>query len=178
MAAEPTRRGVIAAVAAGSLGLTGLTGCKGIAALGPVPAISPDVAALERAIAAEQLLIDRYQAATGQLSGAGAGAGAGRLAVLGAIRAEHEAHLAQLREHLVVPARLAGKKSHVAAPPLPGGASASIDALIADERAAVARLTGELLDAPPVLAQLLASIAAAEAVHAVLLRRVGSGAKR
>src|SRR5260221_463283 len=55
--AEPSRRLVLAAAAAGSLTLAG---CTGIRALGPVPKPGADVVALERAIAAEELMVARY----------------------------------------------------------------------------------------------------------------------
>jgi hypothetical protein len=165
---------LIAAVAASSLGLAG---CKGIAALGPVPELPGSVLALERAIAAEEALASRYQLALHQLSSAGSAGGARRQRLLGTIHREHQSHLRQLRAALVVPSGYSKSKLHTSqrsAPPLPGGASAALAALAADERAAAARLTGELLDAPPSLAQLLASIAASEAAHVVLLRQAGS----
>ena len=170
-AGQPSRRLLITAVAAGSLGLAG---CKGITALGPVPALSASVLALERAIAAEEALAGRYQLALSQLSSAGSPGAARRQRLLSAIHRDHQSHLRQLRAALVVPAGYAKSKlrtSQRSAPGLPGGASAALTALAADERAAAARLTGELLDAPPSLAQLLASIAASEAAHVVFLRR-------
>jgi hypothetical protein len=171
-AGQPSRRLLIAAVAAGSLGLAG---CKGITALGPVPQLSPSVLALERAIAAEEALSGRYQLALSQLSRSPGTARRQRL--LSTIHHDHLSHLRQLRTALVVPAGYAKSKLHTSqrsAPALPGGPSATLAALAADERAAAARLTAELLDAPPSLAQLLASIAASEAAHVVFLRQSGS----
>lgn len=184
MVAEPTRRVMLAAATAGSLGLAG---CKGIAALGPLPKLSVDVVTLEHAIAAEELMVATYRAALGQLAatgpagaGAAGGGAAGRAAqrlsaAVTAIHAEHQAHLTRLRARLVLPPRLAKTKIRAARPsPLPAGSHGIIGALVADERAAAARLTGQLLDAPPALAQLMASIAASEAAHVVYLSRAGA----
>lgn len=183
MVAEPTRRVMLAAAAAGSFGLAGsLAGCKGIATLGQVPKPSPDVVTLEHAIAAEELMVATYRAAADQLAASGAaggGAAGGAAERLGtavvAIQAEHQAHLARLRARLELPPRLAKTKFRAARPsPLPADRQGIIGALVADERAAAARLTSQLLDAPPALAQLMASIAASEAAHVVYLRRAGS----
>ena len=172
--AEPTRRLMLAVAAAGSLGLAG---CKGIAALGPLPKPSPDVRTLEHAIAAEELMVATYRAAAGQLAAtASAGVKGQRLsAAVSAIQAEHQAHLTRLRARLVLPPRLAHTKFLAGRPsPLPADSQGIIGALVADERAAAARLTSELLHAPPALAQLMASIAASEAAHVIYLRRAGS----
>lgn len=169
MVAEPTRRVMLAAVAAGSLALAG---CKGIAALGPLPKISPDVVTLEHAIAAEELMVATYRAAAERLAASGNGQRLG--AVVTAIQAEHQAHVTRLRARLVLPPRLAKTKFAAGRPsPLPADSHGIIGALVADERAAAARLTSQLLDAPPALAQLMASIAASEAAHVVYLRRAG-----
>jgi hypothetical protein len=168
--AEPTRRVMLAAVAAGSLGLAG---CKGIAALGPLPKTSLDVVTLEHAIKAEELMVARYRAAAEQLATSGNRQRLG--AVITAIQAEHQAHVTRLRARLVLPPRLSGTKFSGGRPsPLPTDSQGIIGALVADERAAAARLTSQLLDAPPALAQLMASIAASEAAHAVYLRRAGA----
>ena len=177
--AQPTRRVMLAAAAAGSLGLAG---CKGIAALGPVPQLSPDVVALEHAISAEELMVATYRAAADQLAATGPGAAgadgraAQRLsAAVAAIHAEHQAHLTSLRARLVLPPRLAKSRLRPGRPsPLPAGTQGIIGALVADEGAAAARLTSHLLHAPPALAELMASIAASEAAHVVYLRRAGS----
>lgn len=175
--AEPSRRLVLAAVAAGSLGLAG---CKGITALGHVPKPGRDVVTLEHAIAAEELMVARYQAAVTALSAGAAGqASAGKTArakaAVGTILAEHEAHLAHLRDRLVLPPRLktAKPKPSPAAPPLPAGRHAILADLAAAESAASDRLIGWLADAPPSLAQLMASVAASEAAHAVILGHPG-----
>jgi len=172
--AEPTRRLVLAAAAAGSLTLAG---CTGIRALGPVPEPGADVVALERAIAAEELMVARYASVLSPLTGFGvtgkhsASAVKRAMAVVSAIHAEHEAHLAQLRSRLVLPARLATSRPRQSPTPapLPAGWRSVLAALAAAETAASDRLIGWVPAAPPALAQLMASIAASEAAHVVLL---------
>lgn len=171
--AEPTRRLVLSA-AAGSLTLAG---CTGIKVLGPVPHPGADVVALERAIAAEELMVARYASALSPLSGSGAAGTHSAntpkraMAVVAAIHAEHEAHLAQLRSRLILPPRLATVKPRPSPtpPPLPAGWRNILAALAAAETAASDRLIGWVPGAPPALAQLMASIAASEAAHVVLL---------
>ncbi len=172
--AEPTRRVMLAAATAASLGLAG---CKGIAALGPLPKPSVDVVTLEHVIAAEELMVATYRAAAEQLAAGGSAGGKGQRlsAAVTAIHAEHQAHLTHMRTRLVLPPRLAKTKSRPGRPsPLPADSQGIIGVLVADERAAAARLTSQLLDAPPALAQLMASIAASEAAHVVYLRRAGA----
>lgn len=172
--AEPTRRLMLAAAAAGSLTLAG---CRGISALGPVPKPGADVVALERAITAEELMVARYASALSQLTGSGgtgkqsASAAKHAIAVVSAIHAEHEAHLAQLRSRLVLPARVAAARPRPSPTPprLPAGWHNIMAALATAETAASDRLIGWVPGAPPALAQLMASIAASEAAHVVLL---------
>jgi hypothetical protein len=172
--AEPTRRLVLAAAAAGSLTLAG---CTGIRALGPVPKPGADVVALERAIAAEELMVARYASVLSPLTGFGvtdkhsASAVKRAMAVVSVIHAEHEAHLAQLRSRLVLPARLATSRPRQSPTPapLPAGWRSVLAGLAAAETAASDRLIGWVPAAPPALAQLMASIAASEAAHVVLL---------
>lgn len=187
MVAEPSRRLVLAASAAGSLTIAG---CKGITALGPVPRPGRDVGTLERAIAAEELMVARYRAAAAALAATGTGtagtgtAGTGTAgtssaarakAAVSAILTEHEAHLEQLRSRLLLPPRLATAKPKPSPvpPPLPAGRHAILVGLAAAETSASDRLIGWLSDVPPALAQLMASIAASEAAHVVLLGHPG-----
>ncbi len=161
---------------AGLAGLTGLTGCKGITALGPVPGIAPDVVTLEHAIEAEEAMVATYRAALATLAGLdGNGGGNGRrlAAVIAAVHSDHQAHLTQLRARLILPPRLARIRLRPAkpVPQLPADRHGLVEMLAAAERAAAARLTSELIDAPPALAQLMASISASEAGHMVSLRR-------
>ncbi len=168
MAAESTRRAMLATALAGSLGLT-LTGCNGLTALGPVPAIGPDVLTLEHAIEAEEALVLTYANAGRSAAVAGPAA-----AMIAAIGAEHQAHLTQLRTRLILPpghARTRLPPKPARAPSLPADRKRLLMTLAAAERAAAARLTGQLLDAPGPLAQLLASISASEAAHVVFLHR-------
>jgi hypothetical protein len=179
VAAEPTRRAAIAAAAAGSLGLAGLlTGCKGLAALGPVPPVGADVVTLEHVISAEEVMVAIYQAAVNQLGNTSITSGNGSDAqIVAAIHTEHVEHLRQLRARLVLPPRYArtkpGAKKHPAPPPLPADAKAVIVALAGYERSAAQRLVGDLVAVPPVLAQLMASIAASESGHVVYLHQAG-----
>jgi hypothetical protein len=177
--AQPSRRLVLAAAAAGSLTLAG---CKGIAALGPVPKPGRDVVTLEHAIAAEELMVARYRSAVTALAAAGApgsaaeaGKSARAKAEVEGILTEHQAHLAELGSRLVLPQRLATAKPRPspAPPPPPTGRHAILASLAAAETTASDRLIGQLADAPPALAQLMASIAASEAAHVVLLGHPG-----
>jgi hypothetical protein len=168
----PTRRAVLAVAAtAAAAGSASLAGCKGLAALGPPPAPGPAVLALEHSIAAEEALVATYQA------GLAAAAGHPVSGLLAAVLADHRAHLAALRSRLLIPpgsrARLARALGRRPVPlSLSSGQRQMAAELAAAERAAAARLTGQLLAAPPSLAQLLASIGASEAAHAMLLGRV------
>jgi hypothetical protein len=170
--AEPRRRALLAATAA----LPVLAaGCRGVGALAAPPRPAPDVALLRAVISAEELMVARYAEAV-RLAGAGATAGraGGREfhALLAALLGQHRAHLAALKGRLIVPAgspypppRRSGP-----APALPAARHKLAARLSAAEHAASARLAGQLLDAPPALAELLASISAAEATHVLALR--------
>jgi hypothetical protein len=172
--AEPTRRLVLAAAGAASLTLAG---CKGIAVLGRRPEPGTDVVSLRKAIDAEELMIARYESALAALAPgagqAGAGAKAGQRArtLVTEVLAEHRAHLVQLTARLVLPPRLvtASPRPSPTAPPAPAGAHRILAGLAAAEAAASDRLIGQLAAVPPELAQLMASIAASEAAHVVLL---------
>ncbi|HXP19381.1 MAG TPA: hypothetical protein VN840_07025 [Streptosporangiaceae bacterium] len=166
MAADPTRRVVLTAAAAVPVLLAG---CKGVGALAPLPGLAPDVVALDHAIAAEQLMVVRYQAALDALTSKGK-----EMTVIRALLGEHQEHLDQLRGRLILPPRLATASPGPTptAPPLAGDGQLLAD-LAAAEQAASARLLRQLLEVPPALAQLMASIGASEAAHAVLLARAG-----
>ncbi len=166
--AAPPRRVVLAAAAAGSVLLAG---CKGLAALGPAPKTGADVATLTEAIAAEEMLIARYDAALAAL------AGQQRITrLLTPILAEHRAHLDRLRTRLIQPAAAPASPSPSATPtpaPPPGGRRQILADLAAAERAAAGRLTEQLVAMPPATAQLMASISASEAAHVVVLSQAG-----
>jgi len=175
--AQPSRRLVLAAAAAGSLTVAG---CKGITALGPVPKPGRDVVRLEHAIDAEEMMVARYRSAVTALAAeigpaGGTGKSARAKAEVERILAEHEAHLEQLKSRLVLPPRLATAKPRPrpSPHPLPSGRHAILAHLAAAETTASDRLIRWLADAPPALAQLMASISASEAAHVVLLGHPG-----
>jgi hypothetical protein len=187
--ADRTRRAVLVATAV-SLPLLAVSGCKGVGALAAPPLPAPDVAVLRSAIAAEEVMIARYDAVitrSARLAGS-----------LRPLRAEHRQHLAQLRSRLIVPPGSAaapsplplspsgqashgpashGPASHGPVPAGPGivpaGAAAAIPFLQAAERAAAAALLHQLAAVSPSLAQLMASVAASEATHVAALTAAG-----
>jgi Domain of unknown function (DUF4439) len=163
---EPTRRLVLSAAAAA--GTLGLAGCKGLEVLGPRPALGADVRTLEHAIAAEELMVAGYHAAMTALAGR-PGDRAGR--VVTAIAAQHRAHLDRMRTWLELPPRLrtASPEPGPAVPPPAGGRRAILAGLASAEAQASARLASQLTRVPAALAQLMASVCAAEAAHLVLL---------
>lgn len=169
MRADLRRRSVLAA-AVMTVPLVA-AGCKGVGALGTPPEPGPDVAMLRGAIGTEQALIARYRSA---ITGSPALSG-----TLGPLLAQHRQHLARLTSMLIEPA------SHSASPhttPSPAGTAATgsgpaatLAALEAAESDAARSLASRLTLAPPALAQLMASIAASEASHALLLRTHEAG---
>jgi hypothetical protein len=136
--------------------------CRGAQVLGTPPPPGPDVRLLRSAISAERLLISTYRAAIPRAS-----ADATASAVLAGLLAEHEQHLAQLDSRLVVPAGSADSAAPRTGPPasVPADLPAALATLADAEQAASQRLATQLLDVPPSLAQLLASISASEATH-------------
>ena len=117
------------------------------------------------AIDAETLMISRYNAvlaAVPTLAGS-----------LEPLLQQHREHLARLRARLIEPNTASGpeRPSAVAASPagVPGTPAAARAYLRHAEQAAARTLLGKLTAAPPSLAQLLASIAASEATHALVL---------
>jgi hypothetical protein len=170
-----TRRAVLAATVA-SLPLLAVSGCKGVGALATPPGPAADVALLRAAIAAEELMIARYDAVITSSASLAAG--------LRPLRAEHRLHLAQLRARLIVPPGSAAAATPSPAPSAsgpavpgvgsgPAGPAAAISFLQAAERAATAALLHQLIAVSPSLAQLMASVAASEATHVAALTAVG-----
>ncbi len=160
MPADPRRRSVLAAAAMTFPLLA--AGCKGVGALGAPPRPRPDVAVLDDAITAEKLMIARYRAT---IAGS-----PGQAAFLTPLLAQHRAHLARLNSRLLGPRETpspAGSGSP--APPGPSGGAAGLSGLRAAEEDAASALIRHLTKVTPSLAQLLASIAASEATHALLL---------
>ena len=170
MGADPSRRTLLVASAAGLPLL--ITACQGVQVLGSPPPAPAEIATLRAAIMAEEHLVTTYVAAASPAS-----AGAHReTAVLAAVLAEHRQHLSQLKSRLI---ETPAQRSAAAASPGPSG-SANAGAQLPDvaqleqaEAAASDRLIGQLAGLPPSLAQLFASIAAAEATHVPLLRSLG-----
>lgn len=138
-------------------------GCKGIGALGTPPTPLPDTAVLSEAITAEKLMIARYQAV---ISGS-----PGQAALLAPLLAQHRAHLTRLTSRLIDPRPASSTRSPSPARAVPP--SAALSALPAAEEDAANSLVRHLAEVTPSLAQLLASIAASEASHALLLRSRG-----
>ncbi len=132
------------------------------------PHPSQQTQVLLHAVTAEQDLIWVYAKVMALYSALG-----GTLAPL---RAEHEAHLAQLRARVIEPP---GRPSQAAVTPRPpriaGTQAAALAQLRAAEQAAVSAQMGRLAAAPASLAQLYASIAACESTHVgVLTTRIGT----
>ena len=165
MARDATRRRVLA-LGAVTLPLAA-AGCKGLAALGAPPKPAPDVAVVGDAITVEARLISHYGAV---LAAVPALAGA-----LQPLLAQHHDHLARLRARLIIPpgSRATNPASAGPAPrgsaPVPGTPAAALGYLRDAENAAAAAQLAHLAAAPPSLAQLLASISASEATHAMIL---------
>ena len=168
--ADRSRRAVLAATVA-SLPLLAVTGCKSVGALAAPPRPAPEVALLRAAIAAEELMIARYDAVITRSPRLAAG--------LRPLRTEHRLHLAGLRSRLVVPPGSAAaaaaspapasSRSSPGASDAPAGAAAAISFLQGAERAAAADLLRKLTAVSPSLAQLMASVAASEATHVAAL---------
>jgi hypothetical protein len=144
-----------------------LSACKGPAVLSAPPAVTAQTQMLLHAVTAEQNLIWIYNTAIASYSGLAP--------ALAPLRAEHEAHLAQLRARVVEPPGKRVPDAVTARPALAAGKTAVLTQLRAAERAAVATLMSRLNGASPSLAQLYASIAASEATHvSVLDARIGA----
>jgi hypothetical protein len=147
-------------------------GCKGVGGLGTLPKPGPDVALLRGAIATEQALMARYRSA---MAGSPGLAG-----TLGPLFAQHREHLARLTSMLIEPAspsatpRPTPSSSGTAGTGGTGSPAATLADLENAETDAASSLADRLALAPPALAQLLASIAASESSHALLLRMHGA----
>ena len=144
-----------------------LSACKGPAVLSAPPTVSPQTQELLHAVTAELNLIWIYNKAMSAYSGLAP--------ALTRLRAEHEAHLAQLRGRVIEPP---GKKTPSVATERPALGTTQAAALIqlrTAEQAAVTTLMSRLNGASPSLAQLYASIAASESTHvSVLTARISA----
>ncbi|HEY1823523.1 MAG TPA: ferritin-like domain-containing protein [Trebonia sp.] len=144
-----------------------LSACKGPAVLSAPPSVSPQTQTLLRAVTAEQNLIWIYNKAIAAYSGLAS--------TLAPLRAEHEAHLVQLRARVIEPTGKPVPDAVTAKPALGATKDAALVQLRAAEQAAVTTMMSRLNGASPSLAQLYASIAASEATHvSVLNARAGA----
>jgi hypothetical protein len=179
VAADPTRRVVLAAAAL--LPLAAASGCGSVDVLATPPSEGPAVRLLRSAIAAEQTMIAHYGTVM-----RGAHGGADLTAELEPLLAEHRAHLAQLQSRLVIPAGSSASAPPspspsgrpATAPAVPTAPAAAVAFLKNAEQAAVTALLTRLVTAPSSLAQLFASISASEATHVPVLDVVASRAGR
>jgi hypothetical protein len=138
-----------------------LSACAGPAVLSGPPAASAQTTALLHAVTAELNLIWIYNRAVAAYSGLGP--------ALAPLRAEHQAHLAQLRARVIEPSGKRVPDTVTARPGLGSTQVAALRQLQSAEQTAVTTLMGRLAGASPSLAQLYASIAASEATHASVL---------
>ena len=161
-----SRRRVLG-VSAVALPLAATASCGMPEALRKPPGLPASVRTLRASITAEQALVNDYHAVIRrypQLSGR-----------LDSFLSQHQQHLAQLQSRLVVPPHVT--MSPIPSPPAPGPSSPSaagsagtaVARLVKAEQNAAAAQLGRLDGVPASLAQLLASIAASEATHAVAL---------
>lgn len=182
VAADPTRRVVLAAAAL--LPLAVVSGCGSVDVLATPPSEAPAVGLLRSAIAAEQAMIAHYGTVLHGAHGGGDPAGADLTAELEPLLAEHRAHLAQLQSRLIIPAGSSASASPsptgraTKAAPVPTAPAAAVAFLKDAEQAAAAALLARLVTAPSSLAQLFASISASEATHVPVLDVVASRAGR
>ena len=159
--AVPRRR--VLAVSAMMVPLAATASCGVPDPLAPPPGPSPSVRALLAAIAAEQALLGSYARVLAAYPGLAG--------MVHPFRAQHDEHLAQLKGRLIIPPHVTPPPPSPAPQPAhrPASARAATGLLASYERAAAAAQLGRLGAATPSLAQLLASIAASEATHAVAL---------
>ena len=164
------RRRLLALVAGapvlGAAALVALPGCaadpRPKAAPGARSSLDADVKLRWRAVASEQRLLALHAATVAAHPDL-----EGRLAPL---TAHHEEHLTVLRDDGPLPFGAAPDAPGVSAPEVPGEAGAALAAVAEAERAAAdARVVACLAAAGPRLAAVLASIAASEAGHGVVL---------
>ncbi|WP_370363261.1 hypothetical protein [Catenulispora sp. GP43] len=122
----------------------------------------------DRALAAEADLVSRYDAALALPSVA---ADSTLTAKLTAIRAEHAAHAAAIKQGYTPPSTpTPTPSSGSGAPPATTDAKSTVAALAGAEQNAASKRTADILAADGTTAMLLASIAAAESGHAALLQ--------
>jgi hypothetical protein len=144
-----------------------LSACKGPAVLAAPPTVSHQTHMLLHATGAELNLIWIY--------GKTIAAYPGLAPHLAPLRAEHQAHLAELRGRVIMPAGKKVPQIVTSKPAVAATQAAAVAALKAAELAAVGTLMDRLGTATPSLAQLYASIAASEAAHASVLGATAGG---
>ena len=162
--ARPLSRRRVLAVSTALAPLAAVASCGVPNPLAGPPGPSADVRTLRASISTEQSLVDAYRRALG--------AHPALSASLRTFLTQHEDHLSQLHGRLVVPPHVSATPSPSAsapASPPPASASAALTALGAAEQSAAAAQLQRLGTTEASLAQLLASIAASEATHAVAL---------
>jgi len=156
---------VLAASAAALPALLATAGCRSSDAFtGPDPlagrpALSPDVVTLQEVIAAERAMIALYQAAV-NVSLRPASQVRGLLA-------QHRQHLGQLQARLVLPPGWASASPSSSRSAVPN--RVTVEVLRGAEGASATDLVRRLVNVPPALAQLFASIAASDATHVTAL---------
>ena len=137
----------------------------------PVPAGQADPVR-DRALSAEADLLKRYDAT---LALASVSADSGLTAKLTAIRAEHAAHAAAIKQGYTPPfasthpAPTPSTSATTWSPPATTDARTALAALAGAEQDAASARTADVLGADGATAMLLASIAASESGHAALL---------
>ena len=134
-----------------------LSACAGPNPLAGPPPLSADVRGLLAAVTDEQNLIWIYKRTMASYSP--------MAPALGALLAEHQAHLAQLRAMIVEPPGKTIPSTVTRKPAVPGTAATAVAQLRAAEQAATTAQLRRLAHAAAPLAQLYASIAASESTH-------------
>jgi hypothetical protein len=170
LSAVPTRRAVLRDLGACAVGVGALAALPGCTSgpRAPDPASprrepDPDIAVVARALTASVELARRYAAtaaALPELSG-----------VLGPLAGEHAAHIDALGG-APTPVPTAPRPAP-SSPAPPMGPTEALAALAAAERASAAARVADLLPASPAVARLVASIAACQATHAMILGSPG-----
>ena len=146
-----------------------LSACAGPNPLAGPPPLSSDVRGLFDAVTDEQNLIWIYKRTMASYSAIAP--------ALGALLAEHQAHLTQLRAMIVEPPGKTVPSTVTRKPAVPGAAPMAIAQLRAAEQTATTAQLRRLARAAAPLAQLYASIAASEATHITTLTALAAGSR-
>lgn len=142
-----------------------LSACTGPNPLAGPPPLSSEVRALLQAVTAEQNLIWIYKRTMASYSALAPD--------LGALVAEHQAHLIQLRARIIEPPGKTIPSAVTRKPAVPGTPATALAQLRSAEQAAATAQLRRLAGASPAIAQLYASIAACEATHVTALTALG-----